>query len=40
MPLNETLVAPNKFVPVIVTVAPTRLEVGEMGVVAAKAAGK
>ncbi len=40
VPLNETLVAPNKFVPVIVTVAPTRPEVGEMGVFAAKAAGK
>ena len=39
-PLNFTPVAPNRFVPVIVTVAPTKLEVGVNGAVAENVAGK
>lgn len=39
-PLNFTPVAPNRFVPVIVTVAPTKPEVGVNGAVAENVAGK
>ena len=40
VPLNNTAVAPNRFVPVIVTVAPTKPEVGVNGAVAENVAGK